>query len=118
MKKLITLVTMQIAAMSITALVLAADMPAKAMKVRNFGTREAVTFDHAKHSAAKIECATCHHNAAKGEFKCGTCHGLDAKDKTPSMKEAMHGKEKGVCYPCHVKPDAAQKKKCADCHAG
>lgn len=96
----------------------AAQPPAGPAKVTNFGAKAPVVFDHAKHLEKAPDCAACHHNGDKDAYKCGTCHGAEAKDKAPSIKDAMHGKEKGVCYACHLKTDAPNKKKCADCHAG
>jgi len=118
MKKTLLILAASLIAMTLAGFVLAADAPAKAIKVTNYGAKDAVTFDHAKHAAQKVECVTCHHNADKGQYKCGDCHKGEATDKTPPIKEAMHSKEKGVCYTCHLKPEAANKKKCADCHAG
>lgn len=94
----------------------AADAPKGPIKVTNFGGKDAVTFDHAKH---KVDCETCHHNAKEGKFKCGDCHKGEA-GKAPAMKDAAHEKEKGKCWGCHNKASANVKKelKCADCHKG
>ncbi len=90
--------------------------PAEPVVVTNFGKKPAVTFDHAKHLGQGIECISCHHNAESGQFKCGECHKAEDGD-APALKQAAHGKEVGACYGCHLDKDAAQKKKCNDCHA-
>ncbi len=89
--------------------------PAKPIQVTNFGGKQAVTFDHAKH--AKVDCTTCHHASAKENHKCGECH-LAKEGKAPAIKDAMHGKDKGVCYGCHFQAEAKHKLKCSDCHKG
>lgn len=116
MKKMI--LTAMAILIATAGLALAAEPPAGPAKVTNYGAKTPVTFDHAKHAKKASDCIACHHNEAKGVYKCGTCHGAEEKDKAPAIKDAMHAKEKGVCYACHLKADAAQKKKCADCHAG
>jgi len=92
---------------------LSADAPKGSNKVTNFGGKEAVNFDHAKHSSAK--CADCHHNEKDGKFKCGECHKKEKADKAVSLKDAMHG-EKGVCKSCHFGDKATKALKCNDCH--
>ncbi len=91
---------------------LAADAPAGPIKVTNFGKKDVVTFDHAKHASA--DCATCHHKSDEG-YKCSGCH----KD-SDAMKDAAHAKETGKCWVCHNKSSAKVVKelKCADCHKG
>lgn len=92
--------------------------PAAPAPVTNFGTKAPVIFDHGRHARPELTCATCHHTAAEGKYRCGECHGLEAAGQTPGIKDAMHGKDKGVCYACHLQKDAAHKVKCSDCHKG
>lgn len=115
MKKLIAVAA---AVLFLAVAAIAADAPKGSMKVSNFGGKEAVSIDHAKHKDAK--CESCHHNAKDGKFKCGECHKGDAAGKAPSIKDAMHAKETGVCWKCHFKASPSVKKemKCADCHKG
>lgn len=117
MKKLIAVA---IAAMFIVGLgmaAIAADAPKGPVKVSNFGGKDVVSFDHAKHKDA---CVTCHHNEKDGKYKCGECHKGDAAGKAPSFKDAAHAKETGKCWGCHNKASAKVQKelKCADCHKG
>ncbi|MBI5015243.1 MAG: cytochrome c3 family protein [Deltaproteobacteria bacterium] len=97
----------------------AVDAPKAPVKVTNYGKKDVVTFDHAKH-AKDTKCEECHHKKGneKGEHKCGKCHGKedDAKTKAPKMESAAHKKDLGVCYKCHKAEDAKNKLKCADCH--
>lgn len=120
MKKIIAIIAAYTIAMGILAAAFAADVaaPKNPVLVTNNGAKGVVIFDHGKHAGKGIECAACHHKAAEGQYKCGSCHGADEKGATPSIKDAMHAKEKGVCYACHLKTEAVNKKKCADCHAG
>lgn len=116
MKKLIAVA---IAALFLAATAaIAADAPKGPVKVTNFGKKDAVSYDHAKHG--KIDCKTCHHKEGN-DFKCGTCHQAEA-GKAPSIKDAFHDKAnaKGACFGCHDKSSATVKKelKCADCHKG
>lgn len=90
--------------------------PATPVTVTNFNTRGPVSFDHAKHVLPDLTCATCHHGTAGGEARCGTCHLVEATEKTPKIKDAMHGKDGGACFSCHTRKEAPHKLKCADCH--
>ncbi|MBI5444697.1 MAG: hypothetical protein HY900_26220 [Deltaproteobacteria bacterium] len=94
----------------------AADAPKGPVKIGNFGKKEVVSFDHAKHKDAK--CDTCHHTKAneKGDHKCSNCHKAEAAGKAPKFQDAAHKKDQGVCYGCHLAADAKHKMKCADCH--
>lgn len=116
MKKLLLLVASAIFTLSF-GLAHAADAPKGPEKVTNFGGKEVVSFDHAKHKDMK--CEQCHHNAKDGKFKCGECHAKEdnAKTKAVKLEAAAHGKDKGVCYGCHKAEGAKNKLKCADCHA-
>ncbi len=113
MKKLLLLLASTVLAFSI-GLAHAADAPKGPEKVTNFGGKEVVTFDHAKHK--EVKCEACHHNAKDGKFKCGECHGKETKGKAISMKDASHGKDKGVCFKCHYASDAKNKLSCNKCH--
>jgi hypothetical protein len=93
-----------------------APAPEKPLQVSNFGGKEPVSFDHGKHKGKGFECAMCHHDTAEGKYKCGECHQKQAAKGALSLKDAMHAKDKGVCYSCHVAADAKNKMKCADCH--
>jgi hypothetical protein len=95
---------------------LAAGAPAKPIEVTSFGEKPAVTFDHSKHAIPGVECTRCHHTAGQDKYKCGECHGAQAKDKAPSIRDAMHKREIGVCYSCHFEKDSKNKLKCGDCH--
>lgn len=94
----------------------AADAPKAPTKVTNFGKKEVVTFDHAKHKDMK--CEDCHHKKGndKGEHKCGKCHTDKDQGKALNFKDASHKKDLGACYSCHLASDAKHKMKCADCH--
>lgn len=94
----------------------AADAPKAPEKVTNYGKKDVVTFDHAKHKASK--CADCHHNEKEGKFKCGECHGKDdnAKTKAIKLESAAHKKDVGACFGCHRAENAKHKLKCGDCH--
>ncbi len=96
----------------------AAEAPKGPVKVTNFGKKDPVSFDHAKHK--DVKCEDCHHKQGndKGEHKCGKCHGKDdnAKTKAPKLESSMHKKDVGVCYKCHRAEDAKHKLKCNDCH--
>jgi len=115
MKKLLVLVVTVFVALGLgLGTALAVDAPKGPVKVTNFGGKDAVTFDHAKHKDAK--CVDCHHNEKDGKFKCGDCHLKAAKDKAPKFQDAAHG-EKGVCRTCHFGEKAKKSLKCTDCHA-
>lgn len=120
MKKIITIIAAYTFAMGILVTSFAAETaaPTKPAAVTNYGAKAAVVFDHAKHLGNSMECLTCHHKAGEGQYKCGACHQAEEKGAAPSIKDAMHAKDKGACYACHLKPEAVNKKKCADCHAG
>jgi len=113
MKKFTAIVAAVVFFVGLGLAAVAADAPAGPVKVTNFGKKDVVTFDHAKHTSA--ECATCHHKAESGDFKCGTCHGDDG-----AMKDAAHKKDVGKCWTCHNKksPSVVKELKCKDCHAG
>ncbi len=96
----------------------AAEAPGEPLQVTNFGKKDPVTFDHARHLAQQLDCERCHHNAAEGSYKCGACHGAEDADAVPRLKDAMHKRDLGVCYACHLDADAAHKLKCAECHKG
>ena len=114
MKKLILVVTAVMFALSLgLGAAVAKDAPGAPVKVSNFGKKKVVEFDHAKHK--DLKCDQCHHKGMD-EPKCGACHKLDDGD-APKIKDAMHGKDKGSCYECHLQKDADKKLKCADCHA-
>lgn len=91
------------------------EAPGSPAKVTNYGTKPAVTFDHAKHQA--VECVQCHHAAKEGKFKCGDCHKAAEEGGAPKIKDAFHKKGVGVCYSCHLDKDAQHKLKCSDCHS-
>ena len=113
MKKLLVLVVTVFVALGLSlGTALAADAPKGPIKVTNFGGKDAVTFDHAKHGGAK--CADCHHNEKDGKFKCGECHKKE-KDKASSLKDAAHG-DKGACKACHFGDKATKKLGCPSCH--
>ena len=119
MKKLIAAVVATVfMVVGVSICAIAAEMPKAPFKVTNYGGKDAVTFDHAKHKDNK--CDVCHHNAKEGKYKCGECHKGEAVGKTPAIKDAMHAKETGKCWNCHNKASANLKKelKCADCHKG
>lgn len=116
MKKLLLVVVTVFVAFGLSmGTVLAADAPKGPVKVTNFGGKEAVTFDHAKHAGSK--CVDCHHNEKDGKYKCGECHkkAADAATKAPKFQDAAHG-EKGICGSCHKGEKAKKALKCADCH--
>lgn len=97
--------------------------PGEAITVTNYGTKDAVTFDHSLHTGEGTECVACHHTATAeaadtAQYKCGECHKVEAENDTPKIKDALHGKDKGVCYSCHLEKEAANKLKCASCHKG
>lgn len=92
-------------------------------------TKDPVTFDHPKHFAGEPElqqnCKRCHHqventDAMKNEasWKCTACHTTEGKGDAPEVKEAMHGKDSGVCRECHFGSSAVKRLKCGDCHSG
>lgn len=112
MKKFLLLIASALFALSL-GVAHAADAPKAPEKVTNFGGKDPVMFDHAKHKEAK--CEACHHNAKDGKFKCGECHGKEAKGKAISMKDAAHAKDKGVCYSCHF-GEGKHKLSCNKCH--
>lgn len=114
MKKLIVMSLAAVLSLGVSlGTALAADAPAKAAPVTNFGKKDPVMFDHAKHK--DVKCVACHHNEADGKYKCGECHKAEAAGKAISLKDASHGKT-GACYTCHYDKDAKNKLKCADCH--
>jgi hypothetical protein len=117
MKKIIMLVASAVFALGLS-LAHAADAPKGPVKVMNFGKKEVVSFDHAKHK--DVKCAECHHGDAgrDGKFKCGECHGEkdDAKTKAPNFKDAAHKKDAGQCYKCHFGDGAKHKLACGGCH--
>lgn len=113
MKKLIVLAAAVAVSLGLGLSALAENAPKEPVKVTNYGKKDAVTFDHSKHSAVK--CEQCHHNGLK-DPKCGDCHKLD-DGEAPKIKDAMHGK-KGACYACHYDKGAEHKLKCNDCHKG
>jgi hypothetical protein len=99
----------------------AAESPKEALKIEVEGHKKpGVTFDHQAHLKANegLKCETCHHkiDGKEKEEKCTNCHGEKAEGKTPSIKDAMHAKDKGACYGCHFGSDAKKKLKCSDCH--
>lgn len=116
MKKLVLVAAAMVFSVGLALSAAAADAPKGPVKVTNFGKKGAPTFDHSKH--ADVKCEQCHHNAKDGKFKCGECHKLEAEGNTPKIQDAMHGKDKGVCFACHRADDAKKKMKCADCHGG
>ena len=120
MKKLVIVLTVVAFALGLgLTTALATDPPADVITITNYGKKDAVKFDHAKHKEQGVECATCHHNEKDGKFKCGDCHKGEAGD-APTFKDAAHKKEQGVCWKCHNKksPDVKKELKCKDCHAG
>jgi hypothetical protein len=62
----------------------------------------AVTFDHAKHTAAGLKCTQCHADEKGGD--------IEGFGKTVN-KEKAHAK----CQECHKK-EGKGPQKCADCH--
>lgn len=94
----------------------ASEAPGEPIQVTNYGEKAPVTFDHAQHTGDGWECVSCHHNEAEGKYRCGECHRLEADGDTPKIKDAMHKKEAGVCYACHLNKAAEHKRKCNDCH--
>lgn len=92
--------------------------------------KSAVTFPHAKHVEAKLECKTCHHTqadlVADSETvveTCASCHLEPEKAETPKCSEMSTKKNPFhiMCLGCHkdtVKADATKKAptKCDDCH--
>jgi hypothetical protein len=119
MKKMKKLIAVAIAALFLASTAaLAVDAPKGAQKVSHFGGEKApVTFNHDTHVKG-MKCADCHHNEKDGKYKCGDCHKAEAAGKAPSMKDAAHAKETGVCWGCHNKNSAKVQKemKCGDCH--
>jgi hypothetical protein len=111
----VTFVTITVGAIAALAEVAA---PGEPITVSNFGKKAAVTFDHALHTTQGTECASCHHKADSGDYKCGGCHKGAADGDKPKIKDALHGKDKGVCYSCHLAKEAPNKLKCANCHNG
>lgn len=86
------------AALAFSTVAIAAGAPTGPTKIAN--KQGEITFDHAKHSAAK--CETCHETATGGKVK------FDGKD-------AGHA----VCLDCHkANKDKGAKVGCKDCHSG
>ena len=116
MKKLIAIAvaSMFLVAVGFSAAI-SADAPAAPTKVTNFGKKDAVTFDHAKHGT---DCESCHHNGVE-KGKCGSCHKAEAGEAS-AIKDAAHKKEIGKCWGCHNKksPTVVKALKCKDCHKG
>ena len=75
-----------------------------------------VSFDHAKHGAANVACATCHHKRKDGKVfvQCSNCHQNEAVNNVRSSKDAFHKRCKG----CHDKKKSLEPPtKCSECHA-
>jgi hypothetical protein len=101
----------------VSAVVQGADYPKESVSVKLEGAKMApVAFSHGTHvEKGKIECVKCHHKDADKPQACEKCHGKEAKDKSPSGKDAFHA----TCQNCHK--DAAAKgakapTKCNECH--
>lgn len=95
--------------------------PPEGMKV----TKTAVDFSHAKHAAAKIDCANCHHTwDGKGDVKgCAAegCHDQPGKRGENAYYTAFHTrKSEQSCLGCHKAKKKAGNKvvpvSCKDCH--
>jgi hypothetical protein len=118
MRKSILYATLVLAGLILTPLgagsALAANPPDGPVKVTNFGKKNPVTFDHAKHK--DLNCVSCHHKEKEGKYKCGECHKAEEQGKTPKLADAMHKKDVGKCWSCHRAEDAKNKFKCNDCH--
>lgn len=90
----------------------------KVIKVEN-AKLPPVSFSHSLHvDKQKVECAVCHHSDPKKPKACTTCHKLEVQGRTPSAKEAFHGK----CVTCHKGQakkggnSAQAPTRCNDCH--
>jgi len=88
-------------------------------------TKTFVTFPHAKHEAAKLECATCHHTwDGKSEIKnCSTagCHDQPGKKGETAYYTAFHAKKTdSSCLGCHKTMKKQGRKNvpvsCKQCH--
>ncbi len=83
-----------------------------------------VDFSHTKHSAAKVECVTCHHTwDSKSEVKsCAApgCHDQPGKKGKNSFYTAFHTKKsEASCVGCHKIVKKTGKKvpvSCKSCH--
>ena len=84
-----------------------------------------VSFRHAKHEAAKVACAACHHDYQDGRNRwrqgqpvrpCGACHKPVAEAGKPDLKTAYHRQ----CKDCHRRRQQEQRSagpvKCRECH--
>lgn len=124
MKKLITIgaALLMAVGLGLGSATAAVEAPKGPIKVTNYGKKDAVNFDHSKHTgqAELKDCKTCHHKAGDtaDSYKCGGCHKLAEEGGAPAIKDAAHGKDVGKCYSCHRVKGGEHEKKCADCHKG
>ncbi|MBG0789874.1 MAG: cytochrome c3 family protein [Desulfovibrionaceae bacterium] len=87
-------------------------------------TKTPVDFSHAKHKAAEIECASCHHTwDGKGEVKsCAAagCHDQPGKKGENTYYSAFHAKDDKSCLGCHKAKKKAGNTvvpvSCKNCH--
>ncbi|BDQ35576.1 cytochrome c3 family protein [Pseudodesulfovibrio portus] len=87
-------------------------------------TKNPVTFPHAKHDAAGVECATCHHTwDSKSDVQsCSTagCHDQPGKKGETAYYSAFHAKNAdNSCLGCHKimkKEGKVVPVSCKDCH--
>ncbi len=111
------------AALAWAAVEAPADMklgPPEGMKT----SKTLVDFSHTKHSAAKVECITCHHTwDGKAEVKsCAApgCHDQAGKKGKNSFYAAFHAKKsQASCLGCHKVAQKAGKTvpvSCKSCH--
>lgn len=83
-----------------------------------------VAFSHDKHSAAKIDCVSCHHtwDGKSDVKKCGTsgCHEQPGKKGTNTFYTAFHTKKSQIsCVGCHKVAKKEGKNvpvSCKSCH--
>jgi hypothetical protein len=73
-----------------------------------------IVFPHAKHIAASLDCAKCHHTGGE-PGKCTPCHKHNSGDAGLSFKKVGHSTAARGCAGCHlqmnIRPTA-----CAECH--
>ncbi|MCJ2163267.1 MULTISPECIES: cytochrome c3 family protein [unclassified Pseudodesulfovibrio] len=87
-------------------------------------TKTHVTFSHAKHDAAKVECVTCHHtwDGTSDIKQCSTsgCHDQPGKKDARAFYTAFHSKKtENSCLGCHkiVKKNGKPVPvSCGSCH--
>lgn len=87
-------------------------------------SKSPVDFSHAKHGAAQVECATCHHTwDGQSDIKsCSSqgCHDQPGKKDANAFYSAFHSKKtENSCLGCHkiVKKNGKPVPvSCADCH--